>query len=132
MAGKSDFLEAAILDVIFGLDTYTSEATLYVGLYTANPTDAGGGTEVAGGSYARVAVTNDNTEWSRTGNVVENLNSIVFPTASALWGVVTAVGIFNAASAGDLLFWGALTAPKTVESGDTINFAAGQLQFQED
>lgn len=132
MAGKSDYLEQAILEHIFGISTYSPPATLYIGLYTSNPTDAGGGTEVSGGSYARVAVTNDDTKWNRTDSVVSNVDPIDFAQATALWGTITSVGVFDSSTGGNLLFWAPLTASRTVNNGDQVGFAIGQLQFVED
>lgn len=126
MAGSfSDYLENEILDHIFTATGYTRPST-YVALYTAAPTDAGGGTEVTGGSYARVQV----TAWdAASGGATANTNAITFPTASASWGTVVAFGIHDAASAGNLLAWGDLSASKAVGSGDTIEFAAGALDI---
>lgn len=107
--------------------------TNYVGLFTAAPTDAGGGTEVSGGSYARVATTG--ATWNAaSGNPASATNAatITFPTASASWGTVTHFGEFDAATAGNLLRWGALTTSKTIGSGDTASFAAGSLTDTED
>jgi hypothetical protein len=53
----SDYLEDAVLDHVFRNTALTSPTTVYVALYTATPSDAGGGTEVSGGSYARTAGT---------------------------------------------------------------------------
>lgn len=132
MAGKSDYLEAKILDHLFGITPFSEPATVYLALFTATPSDAGGGTEVAGGSYARVAVTNDNTEWSRTGSVISNINALDFATASGVWGTVGWVGVFDAITAGNFLFWAPLLSTRTVNTTDQVGFAPGQLQFTED
>lgn len=133
MAGKSDYLENKILDHILGNTAFSPPATLYFGLYTAAPTDAGGGTEVTGGSYARVGMTNNTTNFpNASGGSKSNGADIAFPTATAGWGTVTHVGVFDAASAGNLLYWAPLTSPVTVPSGGDILFAAGQLVFNED
>lgn len=134
MAGsKSDFLENKVLDHLLGATTYTPPATLYMGLFTANPSDSGGGTEVTGGSYARVSVTNNTTNWpAASGGSKSNGTAITFPTATANWGTVTAFGIFDASTAGNLLFWGTLTTSKAVDNGDTASFASGALTVTED
>ena len=131
MAGSfSDYLELELLDHVFGGTDYTRPATLYVGLYTGAPTDAGGGTEVSGGSYARVAVTNNDTNWpAAAAGAKANGTAINFPTATGDWGTVVAFGIFDAAEAGNLLAWADLTANKTVETGDTATFAIGALDI---
>jgi hypothetical protein len=118
--------------------------TLYVGLFTVTPSDTGGGTEVSGGSYARVAATpslanfagtqsaGSTTASTGTGGTTSNNASITFPAATADWGTAVAVGIFDAATGGNLLFYGALTSNQAIPSGVTASYAAGTLSFQED
>jgi hypothetical protein len=104
-----------------------------VALFTANPSDSGGGTEVTGGSYARVSVTNNTTNWpNASSGSKSNGTAITFPTATANWGTVTAFGIFDASSAGNLLYWGTLSASKTVDNGDTASFASSAITITED
>ena len=126
MAGFSDYLEDKVLDHVFGGTAYTAPSTLYVGLYTAAPSDTGGGTEVTGGSYARKsmpAMTVSGTTQATNGAAVE------FVTATGSWGTVTHCGVFDAVSSGNLLGWAALTASKTVASGDVFRFDAGDLDI---
>lgn len=140
MAGsKSDYLEAKLLDHVLGNTAYTAPATVYIALFTAAPSDTGGGTEVptSGGTlYARVAVTNNATNWPNASGtsptVKSNGTTFTFPTAGADWGTVTSVGIFDASSAGNLLYWATLTASKTVSSGDTASFAGTTIVCSED
>lgn len=134
MAGsKSDFLENELLDHVLGNAAYSAPATVYVALYTVAPSDAGGGTEVSGGSYARVAVTNNATNWpAASGGAKANGTEITFPTASGDWGECVAFAILDAASDGNFLYWGDLTTPKTVNSGDTAKFGVGDLDVTED
>jgi hypothetical protein len=128
--GASDYLEENILDHVFGLGDYTPASDLYVALFTAAPSDSGGGTEVSGNAYARVQVTNDSTTWSRTNSTVSNLAAITFAAPSpAIWGTVTHYGIFDAASAGNLIDWGALTNSRTTAVGTALSFAIGELTF---
>jgi len=98
MAGsKSDFLELKLLDHVLGNTAYTAPTIVYVALYTVAPTDAGGGTEVTGGAYARVAVTNNITNWpAAAGGLKSNGTEIVFPTATASWGTVVAFAVLDA------------------------------------
>ncbi len=100
-----------------------------VALFTATPSDTGGGTEVSGNAYARVAVTNNATNWpAASAGSKANGAAITFPQATpAGWGVVTQFGIFDASTAGNLLAWGDLTASKTVDALDTVSFAIGAL-----
>lgn len=131
--GKSNYLEDLILDHVLGGGDYARPASVYIALFTAAPTDAGGGTEVSGGSYARAAVTNNATNFpAAAAGVKSNGVAIVFAQASASWGNVVAFGVFDALSAGNLLFWGTLTAAKTVQNGDTPSFPIGSLSFTED
>ena len=128
MAGFSDYLEDKVLNHVFGGTAYTAPGTLYVGLYTAAPTDAGGGTEVTGGSYARksmAAMTVSGTSPTEATNGA----AVEFVTATGSWGTVTHVGVFDAASSGNLMAWAALTASKTVSSGDVFRFDAGDLDI---
>jgi len=131
MAGsKSDYLENKVLDHVFGKSSYTAP-TIYVALFTAAPTDAGGGTEVSGGSYARVET--EAADWNTaSGGATSNANEITFPEATEDWGEVVAFALFDAASGGNMLYWGDLSANKTVNSGDTAKFAAGDLDVTED
>lgn len=129
MSQMTNYLEDAIINHIFRGTTFSAPTTLYVALFTAAPTDAGGGTEVTGGSYARVAVPCNTTNWAATsgGNgVTSNSNAITFPTATANWGNVVAVAFMDAASGGNMLIY--LSQSSTaVNSGQTASFAAGQL-----
>ena len=134
MAGsKSNYLENEILDHVLGGGDYTRPATVYVALYTAAPSDTGGGTEVSGGSYARVAVTNNATNFpAASDGEKSNGTEITFETATANWGEVVAFGILDASTSGNLLLWADLTASKTIDSGDTAKFAVGDLDYTED
>lgn len=108
--------------------------TAYVGLFTAAPSDSGGGTEVSGGSYARKSTVG--ADWNAASGTSpttsSNANAITFVAATASWGAVTHFGIFDAPSGGNLLRWAALTTGKTIGSGDVASFAAGSLQCTED
>ena len=135
----SDYLENKLVDQLFRAQSAPATSTLYVALYTAAPSDTGGGTEVTGGSYARVAVTSSLANWagtqsagsttvsSGTSGATSNNNSITFPTPTATWGTVTHFAIYDATSGGNELFWGALTIAKTVNPGDTVSFPAASL-----
>ena len=125
MAGFSDYLEDKVLDHVFGGNAYTAPGTLYVALYTVAPTDTGGGTEVTGGAYARQsgAFTVSGTNPTQASNSA----AIEYPTATANYGTVVAVGIFDASSSGNLLAYANLTASKVVSTGDVFRFNSGDL-----
>lgn len=127
---KTDYCENKVLDHINGKSSFTMP-TAYVALFTAAPSDAGGGTEVSGGSYARVA-TSGATWTAASAGATSNAAAVTFPTASASWGTVTHYALFDASSSGNMLRWAALTASKTIGSGDTASFAIGALQMTED
>lgn len=134
MSAMSDYLEGEIIKHIFRTGSFTKPTNLAVGLFTAAPSDSGGGTEVTGNGYARANTNTDplDANWAApaAGNgVTSNVGTVTFPTPTgAGWGTVTHFGIFDADSAGNLLFHGALTASKVVNAGDTVSFAPGQLQ----
>lgn len=121
MAGSfSDYLEDKVLKHVFTNTAYTAPSTLYVGLYTVAPTDAGGGTEVSGGSYARQTGT-----FTVSGsNPTQAANSVAveFPTATSNWGTIVAAAVFDASTSGNMLAWADLTANKTISSGDVFRF----------
>jgi hypothetical protein len=107
MSGMSDYWARKVLDHTTGKTSIGSLPTIYVALFTAAPTDAGGGTEVSGGSYARVATSG--TTWNAAAGSApastSNANSITFPTATADWGTVVAFGLFDASTSGNLIAW---------------------------
>jgi hypothetical protein len=139
MSAFSNSLENKLIDHVFRAATFAKPAALHVSLHTADPTDAGTGAEVTGGAYARAALAPSDTNWtatqggtsgasSGTGGQTANAVAVTFPAPTAAWGVVTHFGIWDAASAGNLLFQGALTTPKTINSGDAApTFAIGAL-----
>lgn len=131
MAGSmTNYLEDAVLDDLFNGTAYSKPGTLYFGLFTAAPTDAGGGTEVSGGSYARVSKTANTTNFpASSGGAIANGTAVTFPTASGSWGTVVAAGIFDASSGGNLLWWGDLAVSKAVTSGDTFSFPVGDVDI---
>lgn len=127
-----DYLENELLDHVWGNSSYSAPATLYVGLSTTLPTDAGGNiTEPSGANgYARVAVTNNLTNWpAAVGGAKSNGSAITFPTATGGWGTVGYFIIMDLASGGNMIGYGSLTNPKTIDSGDTASFAIGDLDI---
>ena len=152
MAAMSNKLENSFIDWFFRAQAIgitgasaasgTGPTSLYVALYTSAPSAAGGGTEVSGGSYARVSVTSSLANWagtqgagtttasSGTSGATSNNAAITFPAPTANWGVIVAFAILDASTAGNFLFYGALTTSKTVNNGDAApSFAAGALSI---
>ena len=119
--------------VWFTLKSGFRKRPLFVALFTAAPSDSGGGTEVTGGSYARVAVAPSDANWSAasaTDGLTDNVLDITFPLPTANWGTITHMGIFDRLTAGNLMFHGALTLSKTVNNGDPApKFVAGNLDI---
>jgi hypothetical protein len=128
MAGLSDYYENIVIDHLFRAQEFTPPSTIYVGLFTAAPTDAGGGTEVSGGGYARQAVTFS----AASGGSTSNNAAINFPTATASWGTVVAFGLFDASTGGNLLAWDNLATSKAIGSGDQAVFSTGNLTLTVD
>ena len=136
MSALSDYLEQDLLDLIFNKDAFTGPTT-YVALFTDDPTDAGSGTEVTGGSYARVLVYDNGSgspDWTvatvdAPGWKVVNDDDITFPTATASWGTITHFAVFDASTSGNLLFHGALDEARVIGTDDVFKFLAGLLVF---
>jgi hypothetical protein len=123
MAEMSNYLETALINGTLRGTTYTAPTTVYVGLYTSDPTDADTGTEVTGGSYARQAV----TFGAPSDGVSTNTAAIEFPQATGTWGTVGWIGIEDASTGGNLLYHTALDASKTIATGDIFKIAIGSL-----
>ena len=123
MAEMSNYLENALINATLRNTSYTSPATVYMGLYTSDPTDANTGTEVSGGSYTRMAV----TMGAPSNGVSTNSAAIEFPQASGSWGTVGWIGLLDATSAGNLLYHTPLDTSKTISSGDIFKIAIGGL-----
>jgi hypothetical protein len=123
MAEMSNHLENAIINATLRNTSYTSPAAVYVGLYTDDPGEGNTGTEVSGGSYARTAV----TFGAPSNGVSTNSASVTFPTATGTWGTVTHVGILDATTSGNLLYYTALDASKSIASGDVFTISTGNL-----
>lgn len=124
MASFSDYLEDAALNHIFRNVALTSPTTVYMALFTVAPTDAGGGTEVTGGGYARQAV----TFGAPSGGAIANTGAVSFTATGAAFGAVIAVGFFDASTAGNMLAWNTITSA-TINDGDTLNFPIGDIDI---
>jgi len=123
MAEMSNYLENALINATLRNTSYTSPSTVYVGLFTTDPTDAGTGTEVSGGSYARVAV----TFGAPSNGVSTNSGAVEFAQATASWGTVTHIGILDASTSGNLLYHSPLDVSKAIDTGDIFKIAIGSL-----
>jgi hypothetical protein len=123
MAAMSNYLENALINATLRNTTFTSPSTVYVGLFLTDPTDAGSGTEVSGGSYARKAM----TFGAPSNGASVNSAAVEFDQATGDWGTIPFFAIFDALTSGNMLYHGALTASKTIETGDVFKFATSSV-----
>lgn len=130
MANATDYLENELVKHIFRTGSFTKPSNLYIALFTAAPSDAGGGTEVTATGYSRVANNPLDANWaatSGTNGVTSNVGAINFGTWSTGPTTVTHFAIMDASTSGNMLIWGALTSSKTVNAGDSFSIPAGSL-----
>lgn len=127
MAAKTYTQANATINHFLRNSSQTSPAAVYAALFTVAPTQSGGGTEVTGGSYARVAI----TFGAPSNGVATNSGSVDFPTATAGWGTVVAMAIFDNSVGGSMLYFGALGTSKVIGIGDTASFAIAALSVTE-
>jgi len=142
----TDFMENKLVDWLFrgqaigitgaSAAAGTGPTNLYFGLFTTAPTDSTSGTEVSGGAYQRVTYASSLGNWAGTqstgstiassGNTGTTSNNapITFPAPTANWGTVVAVGVFDALTSGNLLFWAPLSINKTINNGDAAPYYA--------
>jgi hypothetical protein len=123
MAALSNYLENALINATLRNTTYTSPATVYVGLFLTDPTDAGTGTEVTGTPYARKAMAFN----APSNGASVNSAAVEFDQATSNWGTITHFALFDALTTGNMLYHGALTASKTIENGDVFKFASASV-----
>jgi len=122
----SNYLETELLDHVFTNSAYTAPSTLYLALFTSNPADDASGTEVStsGTAYARQTVT-----FTVSGNTATTSAAVEFPTATASFGTVTHVAVYDASTAGNLIAYAALTSSKAIDTGDVFRVPAGDLDI---
>lgn len=123
--------ELNILNLITGRTGYTTPTNLYAALLTAiTDQEAGTVTEVTGGSYARVQTVG---KWAAaaSGSISTNAD-LVFPTATADWGTIVGIGLYDAATVGTARWIGGLTANKVVNNGDIFKILSGSLTLSLD
>jgi hypothetical protein len=118
----SNEFETRVLQWALTTGSPTRPTAWYIGLFTDDPTDAGTGTEVSGNAYARTAVT-----FTVSGDTASNSGAVEFPEATGSWGTITHMGIYDAATSGNLIAHAALTASKAIASGDILRFPIGDI-----
>jgi len=123
MAEISNYLEDALINGTLRATTFTAPAAVYVSLHTADPTDAGTGTEVSGGSYIRQAAT-----FAAPSNGSSATDAdVTFPQATGNWGTIGWIGIWDADTSGNMLYHTALDTSKAIDTGDIFKIATGSL-----
>lgn len=123
MSAISNYLENALINGTLRGSSYTAPSTVYVALFTSDPTDAGSGTECSGAAYVR-----QSASFAAPSNGASTTSAdIQFPQAGGSWGTITHFGILDDSSTGNLLYHGALTVSKTIDTGDVFKIAAGSL-----
>ena len=120
----SNTFETTVLTWVFTTGSATRPTAWHIALYTSAPSDTGGGTEVSGGGYGRQAVT-----FTISGNTASNNAAIEWDTATSGYGTVTHVGVFDAATSGNLIAYAALTTSKTIDTGDVFRLPSGDLDI---
>ena len=120
----SNEFETRVLQWTFTTGSPTRPTAWYIGLFTSDPGEAQGGTEVSGGSYVREAVT-----FSVTGDTATNTAAIEWPVATASWGTITHIAVYDASTSGNQIAYAALTNSKTIATGDVLRVPAGDLDI---
>lgn len=129
MSAASDYLENKLLDHSLATTAYTAPTNVYVGLHTSSPNDDASGTgEISGNGYAR----KEASFGAASGGSAATDATITFDAATGTWGTISHIGIYDASSGGNLLFHGAVTTSKTIESGDTFQISSGNLTISLD
>ena len=123
MAALSDYAENEMLDHMLGTGAFAAPANVFLSLWTSDPTDDGSGNELSGSGYVR----KDINFGAASSGVATSSGVVTFDTASGSWGTVSHIGIHDAVSSGNLLFHGALSASKTIGSGDVMQIANGAI-----
>ena len=120
----SNTYETIVLKWTFTTDAATRPTAWYIGLFTTDPGEASGGTEISGGAYVRKAAT-----FSVTGDTATNTAAIEFDVATASWGTITHIAVFDASTGGNQIAYAALTTSKTIDTGDVLRIPAGDLDI---
>lgn len=125
MASMSDYLENAALDHVLGTSTFTAPSNLYLALFTANPAEDGTGTEVSGAGYARQEV----TFGAASSGLASSTNTPTFTADGGDFGTITHVGIFDASTNGNMLFYAPIATARTITDKESIVFQTGDISI---
>jgi hypothetical protein len=126
MATMTNIMEDKILNLLRG-QNITGFSDVYVGLFTSETSDDGTGVEVVGGGYERVKVTF--TEPIQNNGIGEIVNdtSVDFTPATADWGLITNIALFDKKVDGTMLYQNSLVNSKNIETDDSVRFPIGQI-----
>jgi len=129
MSSFTDYTENLVLNWLFTTNSATRPTAWYIGLFTAAPSDAGGGTEVSGNGYARVVTGTMSVSGTSPTNCTNDA-AIEFAAASGgNWGTITHIAVLDASTSGNMLGWAALTTSRTINDGDILRIPAGDLDI---
>ncbi|MEI7027160.1 phage tail fiber protein [Paenibacillus sp. y28] len=131
LLSKSNYFKTATLNAALRGQSFTAPSTVYIALYTSNPTAADTGQEVSGGAYARQPVTFSAPTAANDLASTSNTADVNFAVATADWGTITHIGLRSAATGGNLLYHGAVTSPRTILANDRARFLAGSIKVDE-
>jgi hypothetical protein len=123
MSAISNYLENALLNATLTNTTYTSPASVYLGLFTSNPTDSNAGTELSAPSYTRQVV----SFGAASSGSSSNVSAISYDQATTDWGTIGWVGLYDAATSGNLLYYGALDTATTIDINEIFVIPIGNL-----
>jgi hypothetical protein len=132
MSAASNYLENKVLDHVLKVASYSQPSDLFLGLFTNTSTNAAANLEAgtltdevstAGTAYARRSV----AFASASGGSSATNATVTFSAATSNWGTITHVAVMDASTSGNVLFWGAVTTSKTIETGDTFQVTSGNL-----
>jgi len=124
MAALSNTYETSVLEWLFTATAVTQPTAWYIGLFTSDPTDAGTGTEVSGGAYVRQPAS-----FTVSGDAATTTAAAEWPVATADWGTITHVAVYDAATGGSIIAHAALADPKTIATDDVFRIPAGNLDI---
>lgn len=126
MSSFTNYTENLVLNWLLTTNSATRPTAWFVGLFTAAPSDTGGGTEVSGNGYARKAT--GTITVSGTATTATNAAAIEFdPASGGNWGSLTHAAIFDASTGGNMIAWAQLTTARTINDGDVFRIPAGSL-----
>ncbi len=132
MVAMTSFLQKKLGDHAIGKASWTMPAAVYAGLFSASPGENGSLTsEISGGSYARVSLTALMGAFDSVSGISVSTSALTFAAPTATWGSVLYLGIMDASSSGNVLYYAPVGNPRVVNNGDAaVSFPAGSITIQ--